>query len=244
VLLPGAARRVAALLVCCCAVLVAVGAIIAAGKSHGNALDQPVDSWIRGHIGTDRGTLQHISDAGVYGADLVAVVLVVIALVTRRWAVAAMTLISVPVAFVLTEYIIKPLVRERIDNFFTYPSGHTEAVFCVAAIIAVALVSPPGGRPARWLRVLIVGLTVAAGIAVAVSMIGLDYHYFTDTVAGAAIGIAVVLSTALSLDAMTARRRLRRQHAPGGMAGTSKPDAAAGLTAEKPPREQAERHPA
>ena len=46
-------------------------------------------------------------------------------------------------------------------------------------------------------------------------MIGLDYHYFTDTVAGAAIGIAVVLSTALSLDVLTMRRRLRRQRASG-----------------------------
>jgi membrane-associated phospholipid phosphatase len=234
---------VAAILVCGCAILIAVGAVIAAGQSHGNALDQPIDSWIRAHIGGDRGTLQHVTDEGVYGADLVAVVLVVVAAATRRWKVAALTLVALPVAFVLTEYVIKPLVRERIDNFFTYPSGHTEAVFCVAAIIAVALVSPPSGRPARWLRVLIVGLTAAVGVAVAVSVIGLDYHYFTDTVAGAAVGTAVVLSAALGLDALTAWRRLRRQHTSGEQAGQQ--EAQAGLAAQKPPpHEEAGRFPA
>jgi membrane-associated phospholipid phosphatase len=183
--------------------------VIGAGKSHGNALDRPVDAWIRGQIGPDHATLQLIANVGVYGSDLAAAAIVVAALALRRWNAAALTLISVPVAFVLTEYIIKPLVRERIDNFFTYPSGHTEAVFCVVAVLAVLLVNPQRFQPALWLRVLIVAAAAAVGVAVGIAMIGLDYHYLTDTVAGGAAGLGVVLGTALALDHPAGRRRLR-----------------------------------
>lgn len=183
--------------------------MIGAGKSHGNALDRPVDAWIRGQIGPDHATLQLIANVGVYGSDLAAAAIVVAALALRRWNAAALTLISVPVAFVLTEYIIKPLVRERIDNFFTYPSGHTEAVFCVVAVLAVLLVNPQRFQPALWLRVLIVAAAAAVGVAVGIAMIGLDYHYLTDTVAGGAAGLGVVLGTALALDHPAGRRRLR-----------------------------------
>lgn len=42
------------------------------------------------------------------------------------------------------------------------------------------------------------GLTVAAGVAVGV--IGLRWHYFTDCVAGAALGAGTVLTLALLID--------------------------------------------
>jgi membrane-associated phospholipid phosphatase len=41
---------------------------------------------------------------------------------------------------------------------------------------------------------------VLAACAVAVALVGLGHHYFTDTVGGAAVGTAVVLATALVLD--------------------------------------------
>jgi membrane-associated phospholipid phosphatase len=211
VLLPGAARPIAAAVIGCCAVLVAIAGAVAAGKSHGNALDRPVDSWIRSQFGTDHATTQLISNLGVYGSDLVAVAIVVWALAARRRDAAALTLISVPIAFGVTEFVLKPLVHEKIDNFLTFPSGHTEAVICVAAILGVLLL--PGGPP-RWVRVLPVAVAAAAGVAVAVSMIALDYHYFTDTVAGAAVGTAVVLSTALLLDVPAVRRRLQPARQP------------------------------
>jgi membrane-associated phospholipid phosphatase len=166
----------------------------------------------------------------VLGSDLVAIVVVVVALAVRRRNAAALALISVPLAWILTEFVLKPLVHERIDNFLTYPSGHTEAVFCVAAVLAVLLLNPPRSRPAPWIRVLIVVMAAAAGAAVAISMIGMDYHYFTDTVAGAAVGIAVVLGTAFVLDLPAARRRLEpaRQSASPAIARRSRQATRAG----------------
>jgi membrane-associated phospholipid phosphatase len=46
------------------------------------------------------------------------------------------------------------------------------------------------------------------GAVVAVALIGLCWHYFTDTVAGAAVGIGTVCGLALILDLPAARRWL------------------------------------
>jgi membrane-associated phospholipid phosphatase len=230
-LLPGPARRITAILICCCAVLVTVGAALSAGRSRPNALSRPVDSWIRDHIGTHHTALELISTLGVIGSELVAVALVVAALVGRRRNVAALAAISVPLAWILTEFALKPLVNERIGGFLTYPSGHTQAVLCVTTILAVALLNPPGARPSAWLRAVVLAIMLAVGVAVAISMIGLDYHYFTDTVAGAAVGVGVTLAAALGLDTPGARSALRdpRQHRAVAA------DSAAGTAAEAPP---------
>lgn len=220
-LLPGPARRIAVVLTCCCAVIVTIGAVLAAGRSAPYALNRPVDSWIQGHIGAHHMALQLISDLGVLGAELTGVAVALVALARRRRNLAALALISAPLAWILTEFIFKPLVAERIDNFFTYPSGHTQAVFCVATIMAVAALRPARAAPPAWLRVVLVAVAVAVGIAVAISMIGLNYHYFTDTVAGAATGIGVALGTALCLDTPRARRALRDRRHDTGEAVTS-----------------------
>jgi membrane-associated phospholipid phosphatase len=46
------------------------------------------------------------------------------------------------------------------------------------------------------------------GVVVAIAVIGLQWHYFTDTVAGAAVGIGMVCGLALVLDLPAARRWL------------------------------------
>jgi len=51
---------------------------------------------------------------------------------------------------------------------------------------------------------------------VAVGVIGLRWHYFTDTVAGAAVGIGTVCGFALLLDLPTWRRQGSAVDAPDG----------------------------
>jgi membrane-associated phospholipid phosphatase len=224
-LLPGRARGIAVVLICCSAALVTAGALLGAGRSQPNALSRPVDSWIQAHIGAHRVALEIISNLGVLGSELVALLLVLAALAARRRNVAALTVISVPLAWVLTEFVLKPLVHERIDNYLTYPSGHTQAVICVATVLAIALLNPTRARPPGWLRVLVVASAVAVAVAVAISMIGLDYHYFTDTLAGAAAGAGVALCTALCLDTPRARHALRAPRRCGsGAAHHGQPD--------------------
>ncbi len=233
-LLPGPARRLAVILICCCAAVVAAGAVLGAGRSRPNALSRPVDSWIRDHIGAHHTALQLISDLGVLGSGLVAIALLLAAVVSRRRNVAALVLISVPFAWILTDFVLKPLVSERIGNFLTYPSGHTQVVLCVATVLAVALCRPPRARLSTWLRVAMPAIMVAVGLAVAISLIGLDYHYFTDTVGGAGIGVGVGLSTALCLDTPRARRALRDpRQGPAQAAGAAPPAAQTGTRSRR-----------
>jgi membrane-associated phospholipid phosphatase len=54
--------------------------------------------------------------------------------------------------------------------------------------------------PAAALRVLIPAAACVLGGVVAIAVIGLRWHYFTDTVAGAAVGVGTVCGLALILD--------------------------------------------
>ncbi len=211
------------MLVSCSALVVAVGGIIAAGKSQPNALDQPIDSWIIGQLGTHLRALRMISNVGLAAPFVLTPVLVLGCLAARRLNGAALAAISVPVAAALTQFVLKPLVHERIGDALTYPSGHTTGAFAVVAVIGVLLLNPPGGRPAPWLRVVVVVFAAGLGCTVGVAMIGLDYHYFTDTVAGLGVATGVVLATAFGLDRPALRTRLAWPSRPSRLSGPSRP---------------------
>ncbi len=75
---------------------------------------------------------------------------------------------------------------EKAESLLSFPSGHTTAVFAMTAASGT-IASMRGYRiaPAIW----IAGVTL--GIATAYARIAADRHYFTDTVAGAAVGLMV-----------------------------------------------------
>jgi membrane-associated phospholipid phosphatase len=83
-------------------------------------------------------------------------------------------------------------------------------MFALAATITVLLVMPPRPAGAGAVRVLIPAAACVLGGVVAIAVIGLRWHYFTDTVAGAAVGIGTVCGLALILDLPAARRWLAR----------------------------------
>ena len=90
-------------------------------------------------------------------------------------------------AVVVTERIAKPLVaRHGVLGGDSYPSGTVTAVAAVA--IVLVLVSP-------WLLRPFTALVGAAGVfAVSVAVIGLRWHFATDTVGGALVGTGAVLT--------------------------------------------------
>jgi undecaprenyl-diphosphatase len=83
-------------------------------------------------------------------------------------------------------------------------------MFAVAATVTVLLLASPQPGRANTLRVALPALACLVGCIVAVAVIGLRWHYFTDTVAGAAVGIGTVCGLALALDLPTVRSRLGR----------------------------------
>ena len=207
-LLAGPARRWAGALAACCAVLVTVLGILFAHQSGPDRLDRAVDSpvitWLAGHQGLAAWLAFPGTEVPAIGLSAV---IVVACLCTGRLNGAVLAAAAVPAAVGLNDWLVKPLVHRTYLGVLSYPSGHTATMSALAAALAVLLLVPPQPARARALRVLVLVTVCAVGVVVAIGVIGLRWHYFTDTVAGAAVGIGTVCGLALLLD-LPARRRL------------------------------------
>ena len=152
----------------------------------------------------------------------VAALIVVIAVtcsVTGRANGAVLAVVAVPVASVVAEHVLKPLVGRTAHGFLSYPSGHGTVMFALAAVVAVVMLNPPGRVLTPALRLIVPAAAVALACVISVIVIGVGVHYFTDTIAGAALGAGTVAATALVLDLPGPRRwlaaadgRLRKLH--------------------------------
>ena len=205
-LLPATARPLAWVLTACCAVIVAGLPVLFA---HHAGLDQSVDPWIQGMYGARYDLLRWLALPGelVPVAALI-VIIAVTCLVTGRVNGAVLAGVAVPVAIELTEHVLKPLTGRTKLGFLSYPSGHATATFALAAVLAVLMLNPPGRALTPVLRLIIPAAAVALACTVSTAMIGLGFHYFTDTIAGAAVGVGTVTLTALVLDLPGPRRWL------------------------------------
>jgi undecaprenyl-diphosphatase len=87
----------------------------------------------------------------------------------------------------------------------SFPSGHVAnavLMWGVARWQAVEYVLPAGVQRAFWL------LSVAAPVLAGAAMVSLDFHWVTDAVAGAAVGI-LLLGVVHALDAAVLSRWVR-----------------------------------
>ncbi len=208
-LLAGAARPRAGAVLAGSAILVAVLGVLFANQSTADRFDRAVDSpvigWFSGH-----GDLAfRLSKPGTL-IPVIALsgVIFVICLLTGRLNGAVLAAAAVPAADGLDEGLLKHLVHRTYLGQLAYPSGHTTAVFTIAATITILFLVPPQAARTRALRVLAaVAAYVVAGVVV-IAVMALRWHYFTDTVGGAAVGIGTVCGLALILDLPATRRRL------------------------------------
>jgi undecaprenyl-diphosphatase len=199
-LLPRPARRPTAAVLAACVLITLVIGILVAHQSRADSLDRTVDSWIRSGLAGHGRTLFTIHHLGESVSIVILTLAVIIGcLAARRINGALLALISVPLAIVLIE-VLKPLFHRTLDGFAVYPSGHTGSVFAVAAVVAVLLIDPARGKISTAARIAIVAVMFLVGCAVGVAMIGLNFHYFSDTIGGAAVGVGTVLATTFLLD--------------------------------------------
>jgi undecaprenyl-diphosphatase len=208
-LLAASARRWAGALLACCAILVAVLGVLVAHTAKPIWLDQAIDSriiaWFVGHPGL----AAPLAAVGTpVPAAMLSAVIAIPCLITGRLNGAALAAAALPASVGLNEALLKPLVHR--SYYFldgdAYPSGHTAAMFALAATVTVLLLVPPQAAGPRALRILIPAAACLLGGTVAVAVIGLRWHYFTDTIAGAAVGIGTVCALALILDLPAATR--------------------------------------
>ena len=210
-LLPPSARPWAGALLACCAVFVAVLGVLFAHQARADGFDHAIDSRVLAWLGGHRGLLLWLAAPGsLIPAVVLSVVIVGACLLTGRLNGAVLAAAAVPVAVGLDEVLLKPVVDRTYWGNVVYPSGHTTAVFALAATVTVLLLPPPRPTKAAALRVLLPVAACVLGVIVAIAVIGLQWHYFTDTVAGAAVAVGTVCGLALLLDRPTARRWLVR----------------------------------
>lgn len=207
-LLPDRARKPAAIVGLGCLVVLAVLAILSAHQSHGHAIDGAVDRWVVGlRVPTHIVSLVSLI-GGVVQVTALTAALALACLAARRVGGAVLALAGLVLASALTEFALKPLVHRTIHGYLSYPSGHTTGVFALAAAIAVVLLAPRSGRPHPAVRVAAVVCAVVVGCAVGLAVVDLGYHYFTDTIGGAAAGTGAVIGVTFLLDLKVCRRWL------------------------------------
>jgi membrane-associated phospholipid phosphatase len=114
---------------------------------------------------------------------------------------AASCLVGPLLAALLVEYSFKPLVGRHFEGVLSYPSGSTADVAALATAWALAV--PPRARPA----VIVSGALVTVAMSVAVT--GLRWHYPSDALGGAVLGVGTVVLVDGVLHLWQARHRSR-----------------------------------
>jgi membrane-associated phospholipid phosphatase len=130
--------------------------------------------------------LAHLGSMPVLVVGLVA--LCCIAMVSRDWARALSCVIAPMGAVLVVQLVAKPLVGRHFEgtSALSYPSGTVTAVAALAA--GALLVSPCIAKPA----VAVLGAVVVAAVCVAVVV--LRWHYPTDALGGACVGVGAVFA--------------------------------------------------
>jgi membrane-associated phospholipid phosphatase len=210
-MLAGSARRWAgAVLVGCVAAVVLLGVLFwhqTTADWLDRAVDAPFLTWFGGHQGL---ALWLASPAKLIPAAVLTAAVVISCLLAGRINGALLGVAAIPAAIGLDEGLLKPVVQRTYHGSLVYPSGHATAMFAFAATVTVLLVVPPHPARFRALRILVTAAAWAVGVVVAIAVIGLGWHYFTDTVGGAAVAIGTVCALALVLDLPVVRRVLAR----------------------------------
>jgi membrane-associated phospholipid phosphatase len=184
-----------AILVACVITVGVLGALFYHGSTP-DALDRAVFRLVWPH----RAGLDPLAAVGdTVPMALLTVVLCYCCLALRRYRGAIMVAVAVPVAAGATE-LLKHVIHRIYINFLSFPSGHTTATFALITCVAVLLINPPATKAPASMRIALAAVSVGIGGAVALGLVAARFHYFTDTIAGAAVGIGVVLAFALVLD--------------------------------------------
>lgn len=177
-----------------------------AGRHTVTAFDMHARVPIASHFAGHQRTAVALASLGSTGPVVLATaILAVWMLAVGRMRAAVLAVLAPPVAIAITDGVLKPLVDRSMFGGYLYPSGHTTAAFAVATVVVVLLLDDSSSRPrpVRWAGA-VAALLVA--VLVAVGLVAAGYHFFSDTIGGAGVGISVSLVIALLVDAVADRR--------------------------------------
>jgi membrane-associated phospholipid phosphatase len=208
-LLADQARLRAGGLLAGCAIIVVVLGVLFAGQGTADpfdrAVDSPVITWLAGRQTLALWLAYPATLVPAGGASLIAALVCL----ARGWLRGALlALLAVPVTSGLNDAFLKHLFHRTYLGALTYPSGHAAAAAALAMSLTILLLLAPRAEPAAGpatrlvtvLRWAIPAVAWLAVVVVAVGVMGLRWHYLTDTIGGAALGTGTACALALLID--------------------------------------------
>ena len=184
----------------CAAVLITLGLLLR-GQAQPGRLDSAVDRAMVASFSGRQGVLPWLALPGsTIPLIAVSVAIAVGCLIARRPNGALLAVIAVPVTAFLDDTVLKHLVDRTHLGQLSFPSGHTASAMTLATVLGVLLHDPSRRTVSRAARAALVAAACAVTALVAVGVVGLRWHYFTDTVGGVALGAGTVLTLAFLID--------------------------------------------
>jgi len=204
-------RTWAGLTLAACVLVVVVTGLLFRGKTGPDGFDNAIDSPVIALLRTHGGLLPWLALPGTpIPAIAVSAAIAAGCLIAKRLTGAVLAVAAVPAATGLTDGLLKHLFHRTYLGVLSFPSGHTTSVTGMTATLALLLLVPPQRARTVAVRAAVVGTACLLTVMVVIGVIGLRWHYFTDTVAGAAVGVGTVLGLALLLD--LAADAINRRH--------------------------------
>lgn len=196
------ARRTRAwpVLAACLIVLAALGLLVRE-QARPDGLDSAVDAAMVASFSGHAGVLPWLALPGsTIPLIAVSTAIAVGCLIAGRRNGAILAVTAVPVTAFLDDEVLKHLVDRTHFGQLSFPSGHTASAMTLAAVLGVLLHDQARPAATRLARTALVIAACAVTALVAVGVIGLRWHYFTDTVGGVALGTGTVLTLAFLID--------------------------------------------
>lgn len=193
-----------------CAFVTALLGVRYLGESQGGWMDHLAVRAV-GEVFAGREWLLHImaTPSEPIPVSLVITIVAVAAAVRRRPGVVVLVTAGPVAAVVLASVILKPIFGRTSDGGLVFPSGHTASLVSVLTVLTLLAAATANRRR----RAVLIAITVAGSLALTaalmIALVGLGYHYLTDTVGGFCSAVATVLAVAHLIDRVSVRPVIR-----------------------------------
>jgi hypothetical protein len=190
-------------------VAAAVVAALAVIVFHGTSTS--FDGWVFDrlyrHVGA--GTANAMLGFSIPAVSISLLVAVLaLALLLRRWELAALAVLGPSVTLLVTEAMLKPLIGRTLGSGSVlngryvavpdvYPSGHEATVAATACVLLIAVCQLP---MRRRIRAAVVVVLATWTLVAALGLVRSFWHFATDTIGAICLSVAIVLCVALVID--------------------------------------------
>lgn len=196
-----------------------------AGQHTGTSVDQSVYWAVYKQFVGDRGLLRAMLLPTEPVLLVVVIGLIVMVAVARRRPRLAILAVAGPLVTVtITSSLLKPLFGRTINNgSLAFPSGHTSGLVAVLAVLIVGVAGSTRPPRRKSLTTAVVIFAAVLTVIGATALVGMKYHYVTDTLGGACMGVATVFLVAPAIDWLAGRRAERKRTATSGGGAVNAP---------------------